>query len=230
MATPRVKGVILDIDGTLIDSNDAHAKAWVDAFREFDYDVPYERARALVGMGGDNLLPEAINLEKDSEEGEALSKRRGEIFKEKYLHTINPFAGTRDLLKRMRDEGLEIAIGTSANKKELKPLLEIADVLDLIDSKTSADDAESSKPDPDIIHAALKRLKMASDEVLMVGDTPYDIEAAGKAGVRTIAFRSGGWTDDGLRGAIAIYAGPWDLLDRFETSPLAKPETKTKKT
>lgn len=226
MAAPRVKGVILDIDGTLIDSNDAHAKAWVDAFREFDYDVPYARARALVGMGGDNLLPEAINLEKDTEEGEALSKRRGEIFKEKYLRTINPFAGTRDMVKRMRDEGLEIAIGTSASKKELNPLLEIADVLDLIDSKTSADDAENSKPDPDIIHAALKRLKMASDEVLMVGDTPYDIESAGKAGVRTVAFRSGGWTDEGLRGAIAVYAGPWDLLDRFDTSPFAKPETK----
>jgi HAD superfamily hydrolase (TIGR01509 family) len=227
MATPRVKGVILDIDGTLIDSNDAHAKAWVDAFREFDYDVPYARARALVGMGGDNLLPEAINVDKESEEGEALSKRRGEIFEQKYLHTINPFAGTRGMIERMRDEGLEIAIGTSASNKELKPLLEIADVLDLIDTKTSADDAESSKPDPDIIHAALKRLKMASDEVLMVGDTPYDIEAAGKAGVRTVAFRSGGWTDDGLRGAIAVYAGPWDLLDRFDTSPFAKPEKKS---
>src|SRR6187397_2959354 len=219
MAPPRaaadIKGVILDVDGTLIDSNDAHARAWVDAFQEFGYDVPYARARALVGMGGDNLLPEAINLEKDTEEGEALSKRRGEIFKEKYLHTINPFAGTRDMVKRMRDEGLEIAIGTSANKKELQPLLEIADVLDLIDSKTSADDAENSKPDPDIIHAALKRLKMASDEVLMVGDTPYDIESAGKAGVRTVAFRSGGWNDAGLKGAIAVYAGPWDLLERF---------------
>ncbi len=226
MASPRIKGVILDVDGTLIDSNDAHARAWVDAFREFGYDVPYGRTRALVGMGGDNLLPEAINLEKDTEEGEALSKRRGEIFKEKYLRTINPFAGTRDMVKRMRDEGLEIAIGTSASKKELNPLLEIADVLDLIDSKTSADDAENSKPDPDIIHAALKRLKMASDEVLMVGDTPYDIESAGKAGVRTVAFRSGGWTDEGLRGAIAVYAGPWDLLDRFDTSPFAKPETK----
>jgi HAD superfamily hydrolase (TIGR01509 family) len=229
MAAPRVRGVILDVDGTLIDSNDAHARAWVDAFREFDHDVPYDRARALVGMGGDNLLPEAINLEKDSEEGAALSKRRGEIFNERYLRTINPFAGTRDMVKRMRDEGLEIAIGTSANKKELKPLLEIADVADLIDSKTSADDAESSKPDPDIVHAALKRLKMSSDEVLMVGDTPYDIEAAGKAGVRTVAFRSGGWTDEGLRGAIAVYAGPWDLLDRFDGSPFAAPDKDRKK-
>src|SRR5688500_2448381 len=221
MPPSRVRGVILDVDGTLVDSNDAHARAWVDAFAEFDYDVPYERARALVGMGGDNLLPEAIQIEKDSPEGEKLSKRRSAIFKERYLPTINPFAGTREMVKRMKDEGLEIAIGTSANKDELKPLLEIANVVDLIDSKTSADDAENSKPDPDIIKAALKRLKLPTDEVLMVGDTPYDIEAAARAGVRTIAFRSGGWADSGLAGAVAIYAGPWDLLDRFDTSPLA---------
>jgi len=214
--------VILDVDGTLIDSNDAHARAWVDAFAEFDHDVPYERARALVGMGGDNLLPEAIRIEKDSPEGEALSKRRSEIFKERFLKTINPLAGTREMVQRMRDEGLEIAIGTSASKDELKPLLDIAKVADLIDSKTSADDAENSKPDPDIIQAALKRLKLPAPEVLMVGDTPYDIEAAAGAGVRTVAFRSGGWTDAGLKGAIAIYAGPWDLLDRFDTSPFAR--------
>lgn len=226
MARSRIRGVILDVDGTLIDSNDAHARAWVDAFAEFEHDVPYARVRALIGMGGDNLLPEAIQVEKDSPEGEALSKRRGEIFRERYLETINPFAGTRDLLKRMRDEGLEIAIGTSAEKKELEPLLKIADVLDLIDSKTSSDDAESSKPDPDIIQAALGRLKLPPSEVLMVGDTPYDIEAAARAGVRTVAFRSGGWTDRGLPGAIAVYAGPWDLLDHFDASPFAAKDAK----
>lgn len=221
MAPPRIRGVILDVDGTLIDSNDAHARAWVDAFAEFEFDVPYERVRSLVGMGGDNLLPEAIGVEQDSPQGQALSKRRGEIFKERYLKTVNPFRGTRDLLEKMRAEELEIAIGSSAEKQELKALLEIADVADLIDSKTSSDDAESSKPDPDIIHAALKRLRLPAAEVLMVGDTPYDIEAAGRAGVRTVAFRSGGWTDAALRGAIAVYAGPWDLLDRFDTSPFA---------
>jgi len=222
MAPSPVNGVILDVDGTLIDSNDAHARAWVDAFAEFEYDVPYARARALVGMGGDNLLREAIRIEKDSPEGEALARRRGEIFKERYLRTINPFAGTREMVQRMRDEGLRIAIGTSAQKEELKTLLDIAQVADLVDSKTTADDAESSKPDPDIIQAALGRLKLPATEVLMVGDTPYDIEAAGRAGVRTVAFRSGGWTDSGLQGAIAVYAGPWDLLDRFQTSPFVR--------
>ncbi len=222
MASSRIRGVILDVDGTLVDSNDAHARAWVDAFREFGFDVSYERVRSLIGMGGDNLLPEAVQLEKDSPKGEALSKRRGEIFKEGYLKTIKPFPGTRDLLKRMRAQGLEIGVGTSAQKEELKPLLEIAGVADLIDSKTSSDDAESSKPDPDIIQAALKRLQLPPAQVLMVGDTPYDIEAAGRAGVRTVAFRSGGWTDDGLEGACAVYDGPWDLFERFETSPFAR--------
>src|SRR5688572_12373044 len=185
MAPSRIRGVILDVDGTLVDSNDAHARAWVDAFAEFDFDVPYERVRSLIGMGGDNLLPEAIGVEKDSPQGEALSQRRGEIFKERYRETVNPFLGTRDLLTKMRDEALEIAIGTSAQKEELKALLKIAAVMDLIDSKPSSDDAESSKPDPDIIQAALKRMQLPAEEVLMVGDTPYDIEAAGRAGVRT---------------------------------------------
>src|SRR5687768_17231366 len=126
MPPSRIRGVILDVDGTLVDSNDAHARAWVDAFREFEFDLPYERVRSLIGMGGDNLLPEAIDVEKDSPLGEALAKRRGEIFEERYLKTVDPFRGTRELLQRMRDEGLEIAIGTSAQKEELKALLEIA--------------------------------------------------------------------------------------------------------
>src|SRR5687767_8083084 len=131
MARSRIRGVILDVDGTLVDSNDAHARAWVDAFAEFEFDVPYERVRSLIGMGGDNLLPEAIGVEKYSPQGEALSKRRGEIFKERYLETVDPFLGTRELLTKMRDEGLEIAIGSSAQKDELLALLEIADVVDL---------------------------------------------------------------------------------------------------
>ena len=215
-------GAILDVDGTLVDSNDAHARAWVDAFRELGFDVPYEKVRPLIGMGGDNLLPVAVGIEEDDPRGERLSKRRGEIFKEKYLKTLKPFPGTRDLLKRMRREGLELAVASSASKADLKPLLEIAQAADLIDSKTSSDDAENSKPDPDIIQAALKRLEMPPGDTLMVGDTPYDIEAAARAGVKTVAFRSGGWKDDGLKGALAVYDGPADLLARFDESPFAR--------
>jgi HAD superfamily hydrolase (TIGR01509 family) len=217
----RIKAAILDVDGTLVDSNDAHAKAWVEALHEHGYDVPYERLRPLIGMGGDNLLPEVIGVEKDDPVGERLSKRRGEIFKERYLETIKPFPGTRELLKRMRADGLQLAVASSAQEDELKPLLEIAGAADLIGSKTSSDDAESSKPDPDIIHAALQRLKMAPGEALMLGDTPYDVEAARRAGVGTVAFRCGGWKDHGLKDAIAVYDGPADLLARFDDSPFA---------
>ncbi len=222
MPSSVIRGAILDVDGTLIDSNDAHARAWVDAFRQFGFDVPYEKVRPLIGMGGDNLLPEAIGVELDSRTGEHLSTRRSALFKDNYLHTLRPFPGTRELLERMRAEGLELAVASSAKKEELKPLLQIADVADLVDSKTSSDDAESSKPDPDIVEAALKRLKMTPGEAVMLGDTPYDIEAAGRAGVKTVAFRCGGWDDEGLEGAIAIYDGPYDLLDNFASSPFAR--------
>jgi HAD superfamily hydrolase (TIGR01509 family) len=217
-----IHGAILDVDGTLVDSNDAHARAWVAAFRELGFDVTYDKVRPLIGMGGDNLLPAAVGIEEDDPRGERLSKRRGEIFKEKFLRTLKPFPGTRELLERMRDQGLELAVASSASKEDLKPLLEIAQAADLIDSKTSSDDAENSKPDPDIIQAALKRLGMPPDDAVMLGDTPYDIEAAGRAGVKTVAFRCGGWKDDGLKGAIAIYDGPADLLARFGDSPFAR--------
>src|SRR5687768_14777421 len=216
-----LSGVLLDVDGTLVDSNDLHARAWVDAFREFGHDVPYERVRPLIGMGGDNLLPEAAGLSKEDSPGEELAKRRGAIFKERYLPSVRPFPRVRELLEAMRGAGLELAVASSAQKDELKALLRIAGVEDLIESKTSASDAERSKPDPDIIVAALGRLGCAPAQALMVGDTPYDIEAAGKAGVRTVAFRCGGWDDEGLAGALAVYDSPADLLDRFASSPFA---------
>jgi HAD superfamily hydrolase (TIGR01509 family) len=222
MASSTIRGAILDVDGTLVDSNDAHARAWVDAFRQFGFDVPYEKVRPLIGMGGDNLLPEAIGVEKDSPTGEQLSRRRSALFKANYLHSLRPFPGTRDLLKRMRAEGLQLAVASSAQKDELKPLLEIAGAADLVDSKTSSDDAFGSKPEPDIIEAALRKLELPPGDAVMLGDTPYDIEAAGRAGVKTVAFRCGGWDDEGLAGAVAIYDGPADLLRRFDESPFAR--------
>ncbi|HEX7180713.1 MAG TPA: HAD family hydrolase [Thermoanaerobaculia bacterium] len=218
---PRYRGVLLDVDGTLVDSNHAHVDAWVQAFSENGYDVPREKVGKLIGMGGDNLLPVALGLDKESAEGKKLSERHTELFKEK-LPSLRAFPGVRQLLERIRDDGLDLVVATSANRDELDPLLEIAGVKDLLDEATSADDAESSKPDPDIVHASLDRLGCPPEETVMLGDTPYDVEAAGKAGVRVIAFRCGGlFTDEELKGALAIYDGPADLLARYEESPLA---------
>jgi HAD superfamily hydrolase (TIGR01509 family) len=212
----EIKGAIFDIDGTLIDSNDAHAHAWVAAFAEAGIDVPFATVRSMIGMGGDKLMPAASGIEEDSEKGERISKRRGEIFKEKYLPTLNAFKKSRDLLVALRDSGVKLAVASSAKEEELDDFLDIAGIKDLIVDATSSNDAKKSKPDPDIVHAALARLDLAPDEVVMVGDTPYDVEAAKRIGVRTIAVRCGGWGEADLDGAIAVYDNPADLLANLD--------------
>jgi phosphoglycolate phosphatase-like HAD superfamily hydrolase len=216
----KIRGIILDVDGTLVDSNDAHAQAWVEALAEHGIRVPFEKVRPLVGMGSDKLLPEIAGIEEETPAGKQVSRRRSEIFKTVYLPKLKAFPRTRELLQRISDDGLKMVVASSAKEDELKPLLEIAGAADLIEEKTSSDDAENSKPDPDIVKAALESSSLAADEALMIGDTPYDIESASRAGVRVVAFRSGGWRDEDLKGAVAIYDGPADLLANYDSSPL----------
>ena len=222
MGDRTVRGVILDVDGTLVDSNDAHARAWVEALKEGGFDVPFDRVRPLIGMGGDKLLPEVTGLQDDHPRAKSIGEGRGRIFKTKYLPGIRAFPGTRDLLQRMRGEGLKLAVASSAQPDELKSLLKIAGASHLIDGAASADEAENSKPDPDVIHAALERLRLRAADAVMIGDTPYDVEAAARAGAGAIAFRCGGWDDGHLKGALVVYDGPADLLARFAESPLAR--------
>jgi HAD superfamily hydrolase (TIGR01509 family) len=217
-----LKGVIFDIDGTLVDSNDAHAESWVDTFAEAGYDVPFDVVRPLIGMGGDKLLPATIGVSNESDEGKKLTKRRSEIFRENYLPRLQPLNGSRALVERVRSEGLKAIVATSAKDEELSGLLKAADVADLMEEKATASDAKRSKPDPDIVHAAIEESELAPESLVMIGDTPYDIEAAAKANVRTIAFRSGGWSDEALKGAVEIYDGPADLLARYESSLIAR--------
>ena len=217
-----LQGVIFDIDGTLVDSNDAHAQSWVDTFAEAGYDVPFEAVRPLIGMGADKLLPQTIGIRHDSEEGKKLVKRRSEVFRKEYLRGLRPLEGSRDLVLRIRSEGLKPIVATSAKDEELKGLLEAAEVADLMEEKATASDAKRSKPDPDIVEAAIEESELDPPNLVMIGDTPYDIEAASKAKVRTIAFRSGGWTDEELKGAVEIYDGPADLLARLDSSLIGR--------
>jgi len=217
-----LEGVIFDIDGTLVDSNDAHAQSWVDTFAEAGYEVPFDVVRPLIGMGADKLLPKTIGVTHDSEEGKTLIKRRSGIFREKYLPTLRPLEGSRALVLRVRSDGLKAIVATSAKDKELKGLLEAAEVADLMEEKATASDAKRSKPDPDIVNAAIGESGILPRNLVMIGDTPYDIEAATRAKVRTIAFRSGGWSDADLHGAVEIYDGPADLLTRYDSSLLRK--------
>jgi HAD superfamily hydrolase (TIGR01509 family) len=214
--------ILLDIDGTLVDSNDAHASAWVDALREAKRDAPFAKVRRLIGKGGDKLLKEVANIDDESPEGKAITRRRSQIFRERYLPHVKPFPQVRDLLARMRGDGYRLVVATSAREDEMKALLDRTGGAELFEQATSSDDAENSKPDPDIVQAALRRARCRPEDALMLGDTPYDIEAARAAGVDTVALRSGGWSTAELHGARAVYESAADLLQRYEDSPFAR--------
>ncbi len=212
---------LIDIDGTLLDSNDAHALAWIDALGEHGIVRDFAQVRPLIGMGGDQLLPALANVRADSPVGEAISKRRKAIFAKEYLPRIRPFAGARELVERLRDEGYLCLAATSAAKDEVSALLARAAVDDVVVPGASADDVASSKPAPDIVHAALAKARVMPRDAVLLGDTPWDLEAARKAGVRAVALRCGGWDDARLAPAVAIYDDPADLLRSYADSPFA---------
>ena len=216
--------MILDVDGTLVDSNDAHARSWVDAFAEHGITVAYTDVRRSIGMGGDKLMPAVSGLAEESPQGRRIAERRAGIFKTIWLPRLRGFPATRDLLQRFLRDGFVLAVASSAKEAELQPLLEAAEVSDLITKRTSSDDASNSKPDPDIVEAALVQTGCAAERAVMVGDTPYDVEAARRAGVHVVAFECGGWTARDLQvaGADEVYADAADLLRRYEGSLFAR--------
>lgn len=220
----RYAAVLLDVDGTLVDSNDAHAHAWVETFAELDHAVDYSRLRRMIGLGGDRMIDSVVgHLDLGHKKLEKIAKRRSEIFRKKWLPQVRPLVGARQLVLRLRAEGYQYAIASAARADELGPLLELADIADLCDRRTTSSDVPASKPDPEAIEAALDVLRGIADRtrVVMLGDTPYDIEACGGANVDIIAFTTGGWAHDALAGAVAVFDGPADLLARWSTSPLA---------
>jgi HAD superfamily hydrolase (TIGR01509 family) len=215
-------GALLDIDGTLVVSNDAHAQSWVEVFKEFGYEVEFDRVRPLIGMGGDRIIPMFVPGTSDKEgKGKQIVERRKELIINKYATDLVPTPGTRDLILRMQ-QGLKLLVASSASSEELSVLLKAAGVADLLDrdAATTSNDAQASKPEPDLLEVALERLGLPADRVVMLGDTPYDIEAAKKVGVGTIALRCGGFSDEELKDAIAIYNDPADLLADYDRSPL----------
>ena len=220
-----VKAVIFDVDGTLIDSVDLHAQAWQDAFRDFGHDLPFDDIRGQIGKGGDQLMPVFLSPEQLDDIGEKLEKHRSEVMKERYRPRIKAFPGVRDLFLRLKADGIQVALASSAKADELEIYKKAAHIEDLVDVETSSDDAEKSKPHPDIFQAALTRLEgIDPADIIVVGDTPYDAEAAAKAGLRTVGVLCGGFPEDGLRaaGCVAIYRDPEDLLAQYQHSPLAR--------
>lgn len=218
-----MRAVIFDIDGTLLDSVDLHARAWVEAFAHFGVETDAAKVRSQIGKGGDELMPVFLPPERIEREGEKIESYRSDLFKNKYLSEVRPFPAVRPLFQRIRAAGLKIALASSGKGPEVERYQEILGIADLVDVVTSSDDADRSKPHPDIFEAAAKKLEgFGKDEMIVIGDTPYDAEAASKAGLRTIGVLCGGFPEADLSGAgcVAIYRDPQDLLDGFERSLL----------
>ncbi|SAK89914.1 HAD family hydrolase [Caballeronia catudaia] len=215
------RAAIFDVDGTLVDSVDLHALAWCEAFAHFGHDVSFDEARSQIGKGGDKLLPVFLSEAELREQGEQLQKWRGQHFKANYLTMVRPFSAVPDLLRKLRDQGTRLAVGSSAKKDELEMYLDIAGIADLLDITVSSEDVERSKPDPDVFETVLHKLCVEPSEAIVVGDSPYDAQAAKRAGLHTIGLLSGGFSEQSLRdaGCIAIYPGPAALLAKYDASP-----------
>lgn len=214
--------VLLDVDGTLVDSNDLHAQAWVELLQGQGFDASFEQVRPLIGMGGDKLLPLLTGLDKDSREGKELSELRTKLFMERYLPKVKALPGARALVQELAARGHRLIVASSANERELQGLLDQGGISDLLPERTSADDAARSKPDADIVVAALHKAECSADQAVLLGDTPYDLEAASAAGVGFIGLNSGGYDNKALMGALAVYADPRTLLARLASSPLER--------
>ena len=219
------QAAIFDIDGTLLDSVDFHAEAWRQAFLHFGRDFPFADIRSQIGKGGDQLLPVFLSEREVALVGKVIEKTRGEIFKREFLPRVKPFPGVRPLFERMKRDGLKIALASSSKREEVAHYAKLLEIEDLIETGTSTDDAKKSKPEPDIFEAAMDKLgSPAARRCVVIGDTPYDAEAAEKAGIKTVGVLCGGFPEEELRkaGAVAVFRDPADLLRRYDESPLAE--------
>jgi HAD superfamily hydrolase (TIGR01509 family) len=218
------QAVIFDVDGTLVDSVDLHARAWREALAHFGHRVAFDEVRSQIGKGGDQLLPVFLSGDELSLRGKLIEDHRGDLYKREYLKRVRAFPGVRPLFKELLRRGVRIALASSASGDELEIYQQIAGIEGLLHAETSKDDAEKSKPHPDIFEAALRRLGPDVDprRTLVVGDTPWDAIAAHRMGVRTLGVLCGGFAEADLRaaGCVAIYRDPEDLHIRLDRSPL----------
>ena len=225
----RPRGVLLDVDGTLLDSNGAHARAWLEALMGEGIALPCELLRRELGKGGEPRLWEVLKIDPHSVLGKTISRHRREIFKTSYLAEVAPFPGSRRLLARMRADGLSIHATTSSSDDDVNDLLRAAGVSDLVDRVvTTTDLAARVLLDPDIV-SAIARSGLPRHELLMLGDTPYDVRAAILAGVPIVAVRSGGFRDRDLVGAIEVYDDVADLLSSWEQSAFVGATTRVQR-
>src|SRR4051794_40395056 len=220
---PEPTIAVLDVDGTLVDSNYQHALAWYRALRSLGETYPIWRLHRLIGMGGDHVVLSVGGEELEERVGEEARKRQGEEV-DKLLDEIAPLPGARDLLLAIKDRGHRLVLASSGKPRHVDFAVDLLDARHIADAITSSEDAEETKPAPDLLQVALKKLGASpEDSSVMVGDSVWDVEAAKNAGMPAIAVRSGGFGDDELRdaGAIGIYDTPGDLAKALDETPLA---------
>lgn len=218
-----IRGVIFDLDGTLVDSNDLHVLAWQETFRHFGKEIPLERLREQIGKGGDQYLPVFLSEQEMREFGDDADKYRGEVFKKKYLREVKPFPKVHELFERLRADGKKIALASSGKEDEVRRYEKLLGIAGMVDCMTTSDQVAHSKPKADVFIAALNMLALPPDEAVAIGDTPYDIAAAKKIELGVVGVLCGGFPEQTLReaGAVAIFRDPAELLERYYQSPLA---------
>jgi len=215
----KTEGILFDVDGTLVDSNEGHARCWIEAFAEFGKEIEYEVIRHQIGKGGDLLVPDLLNAREMRRFGEDVKKFRTTLYKKKYLPGVKPFPGIRPLFEQLRGRGIRIALASSSNPDEVKAYEELLGVGDLLDGTTSKKDASMSKPSPEIFQAALHRIGTDGARTLAVGDTPYDILAAHRIPLAVAAVLSGGFERELLRKAEFLFRDVQELgrqIDRID--------------
>jgi HAD superfamily hydrolase (TIGR01509 family) len=219
-----LRAVVFDVDGTLVDSVDLHARCWQEAFARYGRQLPLQKIRNQIGKGGDLIIPTFFPEEEVERWGEELDQYRSELFREEYLQRVRPFPGVRELFERIRADGKHVALASSGKESEVEHYLELLGVGELIDGMTTGDQAARSKPFPDIFAAALAQLGVSPAEAVVVGDSPFDAEAAGRLGSRVVCVLCGGFDPEDLRhaGCSSFFRDPEDLLLRYDQSPLSQ--------
>lgn len=212
------RGVLLDVDGTLIDNSYLHTLAWSRTLREDGRTETMARLHRLVGMGGEMYTRELYGAPRDDLQ-EAHSRHIHELWDD-----MAPLPGAAELVHCIHDAGLQVVLSTSGGGDDVQRLIAMLGVRELIDHVASGDDVQNTKPAPDVVAVALQKSGLATDDAVFVGDTRWDVEAAGRAGLRCIGVETGGWAPHELEeaGAVAVYRDAHELASRFEDSLLGE--------
>ena len=221
MPTAPRAGVLFDLDGTLVDTTYIHTVCWWEALRQYDHVVPMAVIHQGIGMGSDNLIGHVLGTRHDASNDGDLAAAQGALFAT-WFSRICPLPGARDLLARCAELGLVVVIATSSPERDLDALRKALDADPFIDAVTTSADADESKPSPDILLAALDRAELSANQVVLVGDSVWDVMASSRLGIRCIGLESGGTSDAELRkvGAVEVWKDPADLFQNLESSVL----------